>query len=138
MGLDVSHDAFSGAYSAFNRFRGAVAEAMGGSFPPHKPGARDDEGKPMDPRMWYWGDGYTAETHPGLMVFLAHEDCDGEISPEDCVKVADELEMLLPKLAAAGLGLGHIERAGGYAAVAEKFIAGCRCAAAENEPLVFE
>ena len=35
MGLDVSHDAFHGAYSAFNRLRQFVCAATGGSFPPH-------------------------------------------------------------------------------------------------------
>jgi len=35
MGLDTTHDAFHGAYSAFNRFRQIVCRAIGGSFPPH-------------------------------------------------------------------------------------------------------
>lgn len=136
MGLDVSHDAFSGAYSSFNRFRQAVAKAMGGSFPPHEKDVHED-GTKLEPGMWYWGEGYTHDTHPGLSVFLMHSDCDGEISSEDCSKLANELEALLPKLDAMGIGSGHIERGGGYGAVARQFIAGCKYAAESCEPLVF-
>ncbi len=83
----------------------------------------------------YWGNDYGPETHPGLNVLLSHSDCDGKISPDDCVKVADELEALLPKI--TGDGGGHIAAQGGFAEVARKFIEGCRLAAAEDEELVF-
>lgn len=149
MGLDCSHDAFGGAYSAFNRFRQCVAEAIGGSFPEHyqyAPGGKvieDENGrlkrKPgLDETRIYFGEGYTPYTHVGLFIFLAHSDCDGEISAEDCVKVADELEDLIPKIDALGWeSSGHIERAGGFVAVTKQFIAGCRRAASAGEPLVF-
>jgi hypothetical protein len=107
-----------------------VARVTGGSFPPHE----DADLKAMD---WYWGDGYSEETHPGLFVFFMHSDCDGEIAPEKCVQVADELEALLPAVEAEGQGAGHIESAGGYGAVLERFIKGCRMAAAANVPLEF-
>ncbi len=149
MGLDCSHDAFHGAYSAFNRLRQCVAEAMGGSYPSHWQYlaggtlAYDSHGKVcykpgLDDERWYWGDGYSAETHPGLMEFLRHSDCDGEISPEMCVKVADDLEALLPKIEALGWSPpGHIAARGGFVEVTRKFIAGCRAAAAAGEPLCF-
>ena len=35
MGLDTSHDAFHGAYSAFNSLRQEVAHVVGGSYGPH-------------------------------------------------------------------------------------------------------
>lgn len=131
MGLDCSHDAFYGAYSAFNRFRQIIAKVMGGSFPPH-------EDKSLDPNAWYWeSDDYSKETHPGLYEFMTHSDCDGEISPEMCKCVADEMEALLPEIKKHGIGAGHIERAGGYRSVAERFIAGCRAAHEANEPLEF-
>ena len=130
MGLNCSHGAFSGAYSAFNRFRQAVAKAANGSFPPH-----DIEG--LDDNLWYWGDGYSKETHPGLYIFFSHSDCDGEISPEDCVKIANELEELLLELEKMGIGMGHIARQGGYAAVCRKFIDGCRLATKRKECLEF-
>lgn len=136
MGLDVSHDAFHGAYSAFDRFRWAICKAMGGSWPPHESEIAAD-GEKLIAGVWYWGRGFTQATHPGLHVLLTHSDCDGDISPEDCALVAKDLEQLLPDMAAMGTGGGHIARAGGYGEVTRKFIAGCLQAAAENEPLQF-
>ena len=112
MGLDCSHDAFHGAYSAFNRLRQEVCRAAGGE--------------------------YNIESNPGLFEFLNHSDCDGEISPEMCKLVADELEELMPKfkesLPPSG---GHIALQEGYVNVLRKFIEGCRAAYAAGEPLIF-
>lgn len=151
MGLNCSHDAFDGAYSAFNRFRQAVCHVTGfeGSYPPHyEYSMRGDllytkdgqvairEG--YDPDRFFLPYGMDEETCPGLWEFLTHSDCDGEISPEMCTKVADDLEKLVPRMKelpwVAG---GHIERAGGFVAVLENFITGCRMAAKHNEPLGF-
>ena len=67
-----------------------------------------------------------------------HSDCDGEISPELCAHVANELEALLPKIEALGWSDGgHIGARGGYVECTRKFIAGCRAAAAEGVPLGF-
>jgi hypothetical protein len=147
MGLDCSHGAFHGAYSAFNRFRQAVAWAAGGSYPPHylrgKNGSlKMSGGLPVidhdkDDNCWYWDDSYSYDDNPGLCLFFCHSDCDGEISPEDCIKVANELESLMPKIKKLGMGGGHIERNGGYEKVLQQFIDGCRLAAKNNEPLEF-
>ena len=132
MGLDVSHDAFSGAYSAFNRLRQVIAKSFGGSFPPH-------EDKSLDEEAWYWGPGHDPATTPGLAEFMRHSDCDGEISPEACANIADELEVLLPKIAEVAPAelSGHIARDGGYVEAVKRFMAGCRRAAEANEPLEF-
>jgi len=136
MGLDVSHDAFSGAYSAFNRFRQVVARATGGSYPPHEDGVVNPYGQPAS--WWWFGDGYHSKTHPGLFAFFMHDDCEGEIDPETCRLLAGEMEALLPKIAdVCSPSWGHIEAAGGFVAVARKWIAGCRAAAEEGVPLVF-
>ena len=47
MGLDTTHDAFHGAYSAFNSFRRFLLKSIGGSFPPH-------EDKDLLDSHWYW------------------------------------------------------------------------------------
>lgn len=146
MGLDCSHDAWSGAYSAFNRFRQAIAFATGGSFPPHY--QRNEDGTlkadfagnlirddTMDQEQIYLANGFTRETNPGLYEFLTHSDCDGEIAPDICAKLADEMEALLPKLDLLKEAGGHMPY--GPAAAARRFIAGCREAAAANEPLEF-
>ena len=64
MGLDCSYGAFSGAYSAFNRFRKFILKAIGGSCPPH-----DD--KSLDSDSWYWDtDAYNEHSYLGLYEFL--------------------------------------------------------------------
>lgn len=133
MGLDTTHDAFYGAYSAFNRFRKFICEAIGGSFTPH-------EDKTLKDGYWYWGERFNEETYEGLYEFFTHSDCDGEISPEMCKVIADELEEILPqveKLAKQIFAYGHILRDGGYVEVTKRFINGCRLAYTMNEPLEF-
>lgn len=149
MGLDCSHDAFHGAYSAFNRLRQFVCAATGGSFPPHwmhdanGDFLKDERGQiriraDIEADYFLCGDGFEREEWPGLYEFLTHSDCDGEISPEMCVKVADDLERLLPKMEAVKWeSHGHIAARGGFLEVVRKFIAGCRAAAATGEPLDF-
>lgn len=145
MGLDVSHDAWHGAYSAFNRFRQAVCWAAGGIFPNHDLDSvtvrnrLDELGIGLaDNGRWYVPDAVTREAHPGLYVFLEHSDCDGQISPENCVKVANDLEKLLDTIDGYPIGVsGHIARHGSYRGALEQFIKGCRAAAEANEPLCF-
>lgn len=145
MGLDTTHDAFHGAYSAFNSLRQEVAACIGGSYPPHwlrafnGELARDKDGYPirdlsLDGEKAYFPDGLQ-ESSPGMFEFLSHSDCDGEIAPEMCAKVADALEAVLPDMPTRGVG--HIAARGGYREVLRKFIAGCRAAAAKGEPLGF-
>ena len=83
------------------------------------------------------GDSEIGYQNTGLHEFMSHSDCDGEISPVMCLKIANELEQLLPALEKMGDGAGHIARAGGYGGATRKFIAGCRLAAENNEPLEF-
>ena len=150
MGLDCSHDAFHGAYSAFNALRQVVCAAIGGSYPPHNfPGfkrgviTRDDllgTAEPLDNAMIYFCEpGKDVDVPDGLYEFLTHSDCDGEISPEMCAKVADDLEALLPKIQAmtGTPWSGHIEARGGYVEALRLFIAGCRAAHEAGEPLGF-
>ncbi|MGD1416469.1 hypothetical protein [Bacillus stercoris] len=133
MGLDTTHNAFHGAYSSFNNFRRFLLKSIGGSYPPH-------ENKELMDGYWYFGDGYSTETHKGLAEFFGHSDCDGEISPEMCKIVADELEAILPQveeLAKAEQSYGYTLRDGGWIAVTKQFIEGCRLAHERNEPLEF-
>jgi hypothetical protein len=133
MGLDVSHDAFHGAYSAFNRLRQVIVEDL-------------MDGKWPGPGQWLDGtgswtyateSGYSPETHPGLWEFLCHSDFDGVIAPERCALVARDLETLLDPIEAMGIGGGHIKRDGGFRAVLQRFIDGCLRAAEAGEELRF-
>lgn len=135
MGLDVTHDAWHGAYSAFNRFRAAVCAAAGGSWPPHPHGA-ELEGEPLtDQNRWYVPDSVTREAWPGLYAFLCSGDCEGSFPPEVCLQMAADLERLLPALDAMGADWGHLGRAGGPGGAARTYIEGCRLAASLGEEL---
>jgi hypothetical protein len=130
MGLNCSHDAFYGSYFMFNRLRQIVAGAIGGSFPDHLD-------KRLDNDLWYWGDGYSTETHPGLFVFMSHSDCDGEISPENCLKVIKDLEALLPEFKKQNIKHRYIEKHDLYIKILKRFIAGCKLAVQNKEPLTY-
>ena len=152
MGLDISHDAWHGAYSAFMRYRQKLAEVMG--LPPldlmegyySEDGSnnplvllnhRYPKGDELDmshlrrifkqlPIKWE-----CLKPNP-LYELLYHSDCDGYINWKPCGKIADELEKLLPLL--NDDGGGHI---GNYKEKTEQFIKGLRLAHANKEKLQF-
>lgn len=139
MGLRISHDAFEGLYSTFNHFRRFVLTSIRGYYPPHK---QED----LDNLKWYWNQNmpFSNETHPGLKEFLSHSDSEGEIQPEMCKVIADELECILPyiesfeKQEEGKMAMtAQILRQGGYVQVTKNFIKGCRTAYLNNEVLEF-
>lgn len=140
MGLDTTHECWHGAYSAFSRWRNAVAVAAGYMVAPVKwPGM----GYETDSILIDWGHieekNYSGEwdAMPAdpLIILIAHSDCDGEIKPEHCTPLADRLEELVPLL--SDEGGGHIAARGGFKGATEKFIAGLRAAAEAGEPVEF-
>jgi hypothetical protein len=143
MGLDTTHGAFNGAYSAFNRFRQIIAKAMGGSYPPHEIPLVISDGDIItepDQEVFYIPGKWSQFQidRPGLSAFLLSNDCEGEFTPEICKQMADELEVLLPEIEKLDDGGGgHIERNGGFVAVTKKYIAGCRLAYGNNETLEY-
>lgn len=120
MGLDCSHDAWSGAYSAFARWREEITTAaeVAPVFSKYEMKNFSGEWDTLPPDM--------------LFVLLVHSDCDGEIKPEHCEPIAKRLEELLPRL--TGDRGGHI---GNITEKTNQFISGLREAAKSNEPLEF-
>ena len=138
MGLDCTHGAFNGPYSAFNRLRQTVAKACGASFPPHPRDALDNEGELLSDDLIYFPESWNENDYPGLREFLGHSDCDGEISPNMCKIVADELESLLPIINAIEQSQKTVNIRGlSHYIATQKFIAGCLLAYERNESLEF-
>lgn len=108
MGLDVSHDCWSGAYSFFAEWRSAIFDvAYGGG--PRKVYDYLDEVKA-------WTEDDARRTDP-LMVLLMHSDCDGSIAHEHTMPIACRLRDVLDQMPEhwredtirfiAGLGRAH-------------------------------
>jgi len=153
MGLSISHDTWSGAYSAFHRWRQKIAEVAG--YPPldlmegfyfaseHNPFTlleydypKGDELsmsairriKPQFPIKWT-----NFKSNP-LIELLTHSDCDGYISYSKCNRIAIELEKLIELLPDEDGG-GHI---GNYKDKTNMFIDGLRLAFKNKERLKFQ
>lgn len=124
MGLDISHDAWHGAYSAFHRWRKRLAEVAG--IPDLELmegfGYGDNTGK----IKWE-----SLKERP-LHILLNHSDCDGQIEVPDLSPLIEDLTSLLPLL--DGDGGGHI---GGYRDKTQQFIDGAKLALEKGQPLLF-
>ncbi len=120
MGLDTSHDCWHGSYGAFNRFRKKLAEVAGYGD--------------LDDYLGMGGDKVWPENGDALILLLHHSDCDGDLPWAECGKIADRLESLLPALAIAGSGGGHI---GDFADKTKEFITGLRLAHSQKESVEF-
>ena len=142
MGLDVSHDCWHGAYSAFMRWREEIAKTAG--LPPihlmegfYKPGNLRwldnkasfvvESAEKSLPISWD-----CLKPSP-LHELLYHSDCEGEIAWVSCATIADALEALIPLLP-TGDGGGHI---GNWKDKTTAFIDGLRLAATKKETVKF-
>lgn len=132
MGLDTSHDCWHGAYSAFTRWRNALAEAAGYAIVNINghTAALIDWGHITERQLF--GDWETTPSDP-LIVLIAHSDCEGEIRPAQAAQLAARLEELLPLLPNEDAG-GHI---GNWRDKTQVFINGLRAAASANESVEF-
>ena len=137
MGLNCSHGAFDGAYSAFNRFRSSVAAACGGSHPPHSEEWCKKHPHLSDQELWYCDDDEVPKAYrSGMTALLSHSDCDGCLTVEQATKVAIFLRWVAPKM--TDETVGHLEKYGPKMGdVALNFAKGCELAVAERELLEF-
>lgn len=151
MGLNCSHGAWDGAYSAFMRWRQKLAEVAGlpplelmeGFFDSGEYGTLHFGQHEKDPDSVYvWKRNRLREQLPikweclkpdPLHELLYHSDCDGEIAAENCGPIADSLERLIPFLP-EGDAPGHIRN---WREKTQAFVNGLRAAAAAGEPLDF-
>lgn len=115
MGLNTSHGAYNGPYSSFNEYRREVAKIVGINL------------YNMVGYGWLieWG-----KVTDNVKILLAHSDCNGEISYEDCKLLSDRLKELLIKVP------DKKEPFSLYNFI-DQFIKGCDIAYSEKENLRF-
>lgn len=121
MGLDFSHGNAHWSYSGFMAFRERLMQRTFNT--------------PLDNYMdGFSGDHPWTEMHQAhpLYPLLEHSDCDGELSPNECIDVARALIMAVRRWS------DDINTDEGYDRhQALKLAAGMLMAAAENKPLEF-
>jgi hypothetical protein len=135
MGLDITHDCWHGAYSAFSRWRNELARVAGYQFTTGEHG-RQYVALPWEDftnanLMGEWG------SMPGddpLLWLIVHSDCDGVLHPEQGALIAARLEELLPQLDDIH-AIGHISPS--MRAKTQAFINGLRAAAEAGEDVEF-
>ncbi len=113
MGLDTSHNAWHGSYRSFHAFRKQLATHLGFN---------------LEEMAGFGGEKPFSGDHVNIL--LSHSDCDGDISPEDCGKLAARLREILetiPKDDDPWSLYSHTEQ----------FAKGCELAAKRNEILDF-
>jgi hypothetical protein len=91
MGLDTTHDAWHGPYSSFNQWRTEIASHIGINL-------REMDGYKMQgfriiPGL-PWDDWVDHDLYP----LLIHSDCEGELTPDECRRIANALGEILPKM----------------------------------------
>lgn len=85
MGLDTTHNAWHGPYSSFNRFRHELAKRIGIDLKEYHGYNDTHDGKDLKDI-----------NHP-LMDLFDHSDCDGELTPSQCLLIARGLEDVILK-----------------------------------------
>ncbi len=120
MGLDTSHDCWSGGYVSFNTWRTEVARAAG------FPDLNDMEGYGGETEWLHY-------RNDALVHLLHHSDCDGEIAWQNCEAIADRLEEILPSMQ----GFPGSFALDLYRTWTKRFVAGLRVAAAAQENIEF-
>ena len=138
MGLDTSHWAWNGPYSAFQEWRACVAAAAG--YGNYSRGSRALlAGEPPTQNLDW--EKFSAANLAGvweqtpsdpLVILLAHSDSDGSILPQHTEILAARLEELLPRI--QELAVGALSDC--YDKTLQ-FIDGLRLAAEFHEPVTF-
>ncbi|MBS1666522.1 MAG: hypothetical protein JST58_04020 [Bacteroidetes bacterium] len=152
MGLDISHETWHGAYSAFHAWRQEIARVAG--LPPldlmegfydensSNPFTMIDIRYPDKNGSDVWQITKIRKSFPikwdclkpnPLYELLTHSDSEGYINWSKCEKIADELEKLLPLFNDENIG-GHI---GNWKDKTKTFIKGLRLAFKKKERLQF-
>lgn len=115
MGLDTTHNAWHGPYSSFSLFRRYMAKTIG---------------MDLDKMEGYGGDISFSQFDDDLCILLDHSDCEGDISPENCRRLALRLDQLISTMEPDKSPYSNYQRA-------LQFSKGCKLAAEKNEHILF-
>lgn len=122
MGLDTTHNAWHGSYGRFNSFRHELARRIGIDLREYI--GYDDDGPKGTKRL-------EDIDHP-LMDLFNHSDCDGELTPEQCKKIADGLDLIIKEA-----GIDEASDPYSHISYAITFRDGCLEAYSKNENIEF-
>jgi hypothetical protein len=128
MGLDTTHNAWHGPYSSFNRFRHELAKRIGINLVEYNGySVLSGDHIPDDSEL----KDLESIDHP-LMDLFNHSDCDGELTPKQCLLIAKGLEDVILKspIPTTPEEDGFIERC-------MQFRDGCMLAVTKQENLEF-
>jgi hypothetical protein len=121
MGLDTTHDCWSGPYSSFMRWRCRIHQVLRNYV---SGDVREDYMRAVE-------DGCYADQSDPINFLMMHSDCDGEIPADMCGPMADALEERVLKQLPERALYDDIRPA------TERFIAGLRDAASRGEAVLF-
>ncbi len=116
MEIERKNDVFSGFQTLHDDFQQVISMAYAVDHPNRRP----KEGS-------------------GLGIFLSHSYGDGSFTPDECAKVADELESLVPRIGALEEyhRVNDDDENGGWVGIATRLIVACRKAAEVGENVQF-
>lgn len=129
MGLDTTHDCYSGGYGGFNLLRAAIARAAGEQIEDSFSVLYNyDDFRPIN----FHGE-WDKTPEDILTVLIVHSDCEGKIMSEHCGPLADRIEKLLPDIPE----VDHAHGGRRFRKMAQRFVDGLREAAEANEDVEF-
>lgn len=124
MGIDFSHTTAQWSYTGFGDFRRALALF---------------EGFELDDMDGFGGDRDWSTVHTDLAPLLNHSDCDGEMTPDECRRVAPRLCVVVDELWPAERAVWEIDPSASFNRRSGLALAdGMDAAAAADEHLQFQ
>lgn len=124
MGIDFSHTTAQWSYTGFGEFRRALALF---------------EGFELDGMEGFGGDRDWSTVDTDLAPLLNHSDCEGEMTPAECRRVAPRLRVVIDELWPVERAVWETDPSAHYNRRAGLALAdGMDAAAASGEPLQFQ
>lgn len=125
MGLDTSHNAWHGPYSSFNNFRKWLASKINVD---------------LNEYIGYMNPNATKEIESinhKIMPLLNHSDCEGDLTPAECLQIAEGIDEILNNLSKDEIDHPENQHHFSNYNKAKQFRDGCLFAHSKNENIEF-